>query len=78
MTNYGNTRVTVVVVPRRWVVDRTFGWMTRWRRLVRDYAARIHVSEAMTHLSMGSLELRRIAPWEFPNGLRGRSKPRQR
>ena len=27
------------VLPRRWVVERTFGWMTRWRRLVRDYEA---------------------------------------
>ena len=25
------------VIPRRWVVERTFAWMTRWRRLVRDY-----------------------------------------
>nr|WP_269821502.1 transposase [Mycobacterium ostraviense] len=25
------------VLPRRWVVERTFGWMTRYRRLVRDY-----------------------------------------
>lgn len=25
------------VAPRHWVVERTFGWMTRWRRLVRDY-----------------------------------------
>ena len=24
------------VLPRRWVVERTFGWMIRWRRLVRD------------------------------------------
>ncbi|TCU20462.1 DDE family transposase [Rhizobium sullae] len=29
----------VNVLPRRWVVARTFGWMTRWRRLVRDYEA---------------------------------------
>ena len=28
------------VVPRRWVVERTFAWLTRWRRLVRDYEAR--------------------------------------
>jgi transposase len=35
------------VLPRRWVVERTFGWMTRWRRLVRDYERRIDVSEAM-------------------------------
>ena len=34
------------VVPRRWVVEPTFGWLTRWRRLVRDYEQRIDVSEA--------------------------------
>ena len=35
------------VLPRRWVVERTFGWMTRWKRLVRDYEQRLDVSEAM-------------------------------
>ena len=49
------------VLPRRWVVERTFGWMTRWRRLVRDYETRCDVSEAMIHVAMGSLLLRRIA-----------------
>ena len=49
------------VLPRRWVVERTFGWMTRWRRLVRDYEVRLDVSGAMIHLSMGALLLRRIA-----------------
>ena len=49
------------VLPRRWVVERTFGWMTRWRRLVRDYEARLDVSEAMIHIAMGGLLLRRIA-----------------
>lgn len=49
------------VVPRRWVVERTFGWLTRWRRLVRDYEQRIDVSEAMIHVAMGSLLLRRIS-----------------
>ena len=49
------------VLPRRWVVERTFGWMTRWRRLVRDYEARLDVSEAMVHIAMGGLLLRRIA-----------------
>jgi transposase len=29
------------VIPRRWVVERTFGWMIRWRRLVRDYEKRL-------------------------------------
>ena len=49
------------VLPRRWVVERTFGWMTRWRSLVRDYEERLDVSEAMIHVAMGSLLLRRIA-----------------
>ncbi|HEY5207217.1 MAG TPA: IS5 family transposase [Roseiarcus sp.] len=48
------------VLPRRWVVERTFGWMTRWRRLVRDYEKRIDVSKAMIHVAMGSLLWRRI------------------
>jgi transposase len=49
------------VIPRRWVVERTFGWMIRWRRLVRDYEKRLDVSEAMILVAMGSLLLRRIA-----------------
>ncbi len=49
------------VLPRRWVVERTFGWMTRWRRLVRDYEARIDVSEAMILVAMGGNLLRRNA-----------------
>jgi transposase len=49
------------LVPRRWVVERTFGWMMRWRRLVRDYETRLDVSEAMIHVALGGMLLRRIA-----------------
>ena len=49
------------VLPRRWVVEHTIGWMTRWRRLVHDYEARLDVSKAMIHVAMGSLLLHRIA-----------------
>jgi transposase len=42
-------------------VERTFGWMTRWRRLVRDYERRRDVSGAMIHIGMGALLIRRIA-----------------
>jgi putative transposase len=49
------------VLPRRWVVERTFGWLMRWRRLVRDYEQRLDVSKAMIHVAMESLLLRRIA-----------------
>jgi len=49
------------VIPRRWVVERTFGWMVRWRRLVRGYERDLDVSETLIHVAMGSLLLRRIA-----------------
>ncbi|MCA1695317.1 MAG: transposase [Actinobacteria bacterium] len=34
-------------MPRRWVVERTFGWLMRYRRLVRDYERRPAHHEAM-------------------------------
>lgn len=49
------------VLPRRWVVERTFGWMTRWCRLVRDYERRIDVSKAMILVAMGGNIIRRNA-----------------
>ena len=36
-----------VVLPRRWVVERTFGWLNRHRRLVRDYERLPEHHEAM-------------------------------
>ena len=49
-----------VVQSRRWVVERTFAWMMRWRRLVRDYEQRLDVSENMMYVAMDSLLLHRI------------------
>jgi transposase len=49
------------VLPKRWIVARTFGWMTRWRHLVRDYEQRFDVSQAMIQVAPDSLMLRRIA-----------------
>jgi transposase len=49
------------VLPRRWVVERAFAWMTRWRPLVRGYERRIDVSKATIHVALGSLLLGRIA-----------------
>jgi len=47
------------VLPRRWVVERTFGWFGRYRRLVRDYEYRTDVSETMIKTSMVHLMLNR-------------------
>lgn len=41
------------VLPRLWVVECTFGWMTRWRRLMRDREAGLDVSQAMILVTMG-------------------------
>ena len=49
------------ILPRRWVVERAFDWMVRWRRLVRDHEVRLDLSEAFIHAAMGSLLLRRIS-----------------
>lgn len=51
---------TFVPLPRRWVVERTFGWMMRWRRLVRDYEQRVDVSRQMIYVATGSLLLKRL------------------
>ena len=48
------------VLPRRWVVERTLGWLVRHRRLVRDYEQRLDVSLAMIYIATGSLLLRRL------------------
>ena len=49
------------VLPRRWVVERTLGWLTGNRRLVRDYERRADTHEAMTTIAMIALMSRRLA-----------------
>jgi len=49
------------VLPRRWIVERTFGWLMRHRRLVRDYERTEVSAEAWIHLVMIRIQLRRLA-----------------
>ena len=51
-----------VVLPRRRVVERTLGWLGRWRRLAKDYEELPDISEAMITLAMIRLMLQRLAP----------------
>ena len=39
------------VLPHRWIVERTFGWLGRYRRLARDYEHTVAASEAMTYIA---------------------------
>jgi putative transposase len=49
------------VLPKRWVVERTFAWITRNRRLARDYERRAQSTEAFIYVAMIRLGLRRLA-----------------
>lgn len=49
------------VLPRRWVVERTFGWLMRHRRLVRDYETTESSAAAWTYIAMIRIQLRRLA-----------------
>jgi putative transposase len=49
------------VLPHRWIVERTFAWLGRFRRLSKDYEALIETSEAMIRVAMIRLMIRRLA-----------------
>ena len=48
-------------LPHRWVVERTFAWLTSYRRLARDYELFPRTLEAMVYAVMTRLMLRRLA-----------------
>jgi transposase len=50
-----------IVLPKRWIVERTFGWVNRARRLAKDFEALITSSQAWFMLSLAFLLIRRIA-----------------
>lgn len=52
----------LTVLPRRWVVERTFAWLGRHRRLSKDYEALAGTEEAWIYLAMTRLMLVRLAP----------------
>lgn len=49
------------VLPRRWVVERTFGWLNFYRRLSKDYEELPETSEAMIYAAMAHIMVRRLA-----------------
>jgi putative transposase len=50
-----------VVIPRRWVVERSIAWMNRYRRLSKDYEYRTTTSESMVYMTGIRLMLRRMS-----------------
>jgi putative transposase len=57
---------TFRVLPWRWVVERTFGWFNRERRLSKDYERLPATTEAFVHITMVRLMTRRLAPRPTP------------
>ncbi len=55
------TEARFQVLPRRWVVERTLGWLGRYRRLSKDYELLPEVSESMIYVAMVLKMLRRLA-----------------
>lgn len=50
-----------VVLPKRWIVERTFGWLSRFRRLSKDYERLPETSETLIYIAMTRLMLSRLA-----------------
>jgi putative transposase len=57
------------VLPRRWVVERTFAWLGRWRRLSKDYEGLPSTARAWCYLALSRVMSRRLS---------GRSRPERR
>ena len=54
------------IVPRRWVVERTFSWISRNRRMSKDFERKVKTSETLIQVAMVRLllaRLGRIANW---------------
>ncbi|MBB5691886.1 transposase [Roseomonas alkaliterrae] len=50
-----------VVLPKRWIVERTIGWISRNRRLARDFERHCRIATAFVRMAMIRIMLRRLA-----------------
>jgi transposase len=53
-----------VLLPRRWVVERSFAWLTRFRRLAKDYERLASTLKGMHLIAFALIMLRRLANWD--------------
>ena len=62
MVKHTEAKRGFVLLPRRWVVERSFAWMARFRRLVRDYERLSDTLAGMHFIAFTYLMLRRLLP----------------
>jgi putative transposase len=72
LRSWGKVRLEIVrkpkgqhgfaVLPWRWIVERTFAWLGRWRRLKADYECLPETTEALIYIGMIRLMLQRPPP----------------
>lgn len=48
------------ILPKRWIVERTFSWLSKYRRLSKDYEYHPATSEALIHIAMTHVMVRRL------------------
>jgi putative transposase len=70
--------VGFVLLPQRWVVERTFAWLGRYRRHSRDYERQTESSEAMIQISMIHFMVRRLKPASQKERFHYRDKRRKK
>ena len=49
------------ILPKRWIVERTFGWLSKYRRMAKDYETTTESSVAIIHIAMSRMMLKRAA-----------------
>ena len=58
-----------VLLPRRWVVERSFAWATRFRRLAKDYERSAQVLAGLHLVAFTCIMLKQVVQLQFPNSL---------
>lgn len=58
------TQPAFEILPKRWIVERTFAWLNQYRRLSKDYELLPEVSETMIYASMSRLMLKRLTKYK--------------
>ena len=51
------------ILPKRWIVERTFGWLSRNRRMSKDYERKVQTSETLIEVAMIRLLVVRLGRW---------------